>query len=270
MARAESAANMGVGVDGIDGVTVNGDELDAINAFFTREADAAAAAADNNGTSRRSSTRATPNPVDIPFATCRTGKTPTHRGNKKVASHELRASRCLGVPYGQKVEFQKPAASGGRSSRSMNQAAQQEIDLRRVCSYCGKRTDYYCHGCSRYLCFSAPKEGEGARKKHPKYFKSKIPIMDSNGNFIQNGDGSFQCEEVVTRWTCHAAAHQEGLRTYLTKRRNELISTAKGIPPSAEGGGGERSGEGGDESERVAIQSASAAVPVSIKRRRTR
>lgn len=109
----------------------------------------------------------------------------------------------------------------------------------------------------------------GSEEKAPKVLQVKDSNLDSNGNFIQNSDGSFQCEEVLTRWTCHAAAHQEGLRSYLIKRRNELISTAKGIPPGAEGGG-ERSGEGGDESERVAIQSASAAVPVSIKKRRTR
>ena len=101
--------------------------------------------------------------------------------------------------------------------------------------------------------------------------------MDSNGNLLMNGDGTFQYVERLTKWTCYNAAHKNGQTTMLGKRRSELINIARGIAPGAGGEEDMEADEGG-----IAIQSAAAsatgvavapgaaprpAVPVTVRKR---
>jgi hypothetical protein len=257
---AESSRYTGVGLDSIERDTLTNNDLDEINNFFPIESADGSSTSAGGGRSRSTRANNTPNPVQMPFATCITGKTPKHRGKANTPAHQLRCDSCVGVPYGQIVEFQEQEKTSRRSASS----EPRHKEIRRTCANCGRGTDYFCHGCSRYLCFSAPKvEGN---TKYPKYFSTKVPVMDSSGNLIQNADGSFQYVERLTKYTCHAAAHQVGLRTMLGKRRRELMDIAKGIAP---GVGGEEEDDGGIPIQSAAgstagVAAAAAPVPVPV------
>ena len=83
--------------------------------------------------------------------------------------------------------------------------------------------------------------------------------MDSNGNVLMNGDGSFQYVERLTKWTCYNAAHQIGQRSMLGKRKSELINIARGIAPGAGGEEDMEADEGG-----ITIQSAAASASTGV------
>lgn len=269
---AVSSRYTGVGLDGIEGATLTNDDLNEINKFFPIESADGSSSSAREGRSRSTRANNTPNPVEMPFATCKTNKTPKHRGKANIPAHQLRCDLCVGFPYGQLVEFQQEK----KTARGNASATPRLKEIKRTCAYCGRGTDYFCHGCSRYLCFSAPKKEDNT--KHPKYFSTKIPVMDSNGNVLMNGDGSFQYVERLTKWTCYNAAHQIGQRSMLGKRRSELINIARGIAPGAGGEEDMEVDEGG-----ITIQSAAAsastvvaavsgaaprpAVPVTVRKR---
>ena len=90
---------------------------------------------------------------EMPFATCKTNKTPKHQGKANTPAHQLRCDLCVGFPYGQLVEFQQEK----KTARGNASATPRVKEIKRKCANCGRVTDYFCHGCSRYLCFSAPK-----------------------------------------------------------------------------------------------------------------
>jgi len=265
----------GVGLDSIEGATLTNDDLDEVNRFFPIEISDGSSSSAGEGRSRSTRTNNTPNPVVMPFATCKTNNTPKHQGKANTQAHQLRCDLCVGFPYGQLVEFREEK----KTARSNASATPRVKEIKRKCAYCGRGTDYFCHGCSRYLCFSAPKpKTDKGSTKYPKYFSTKIPVMDSNGNLLMNGDGTFQYVERLTKWTCYNAAHKNGQTTMLGKRRSELINIARGIAPGAGREEDMEADEGG-----IAIQSAAAsatgiaaapgaaprpaAVPVTVRKR---
>jgi len=250
---AVSSRYTGVGLDSIEGATLTNDNLNEINKFFSIESADGSSRSAGEGRSRSTRANNTPNPVEMPFATCNTNKTPKHRGKANIPAHQLRCDLCVGFPYGQLVEFQQEK----KTARGNASATPRLKEIKRTCAYCGRGTDYFCHGCSRYLCFSAPKKEDDT--KHQKYFSTKIPVMDSNGNVLMNGDGSFQYVERLTKWTCYNAAHQIGQRSILGKRRSEMINIARGIAPGAGGEEDMEADEGG-----ITIQSAAASASTGV------
>ena len=105
-------------LDGIEGATLTNDDLNEINKFFPIESADGSSSSAREGRSRSTRANNTPNPVEMPFATCNTNKTPKHRGKANIPAHQLRCDLCVGFPYGQLVEFQqeKKTARGNASA----------------------------------------------------------------------------------------------------------------------------------------------------------
>ena len=156
----------------------------------------------------------------------KTGKTPGERNNEGSAAYKLRCDCCIGVYYGKMVP--DPDVKKAKKSN----AKKPDDRLRRVCKLCGKKTDYFCFGCRRFLCFSAPKPGDEDKEdnplpKQPKYFAVNTPVLDTNGE-LQEEEGGYKYVKEVGVWTCYHAAHQTGWKTYLHEKRTDILDVSLG------------------------------------------
>ena len=78
--RAESSRYTGVGLDSIEGATLTNDDLNEINQFFPIESFDGSSSSAGEGRSRSTRANNTPNPEEMPVATCKTNKTAKYRG----------------------------------------------------------------------------------------------------------------------------------------------------------------------------------------------
>ena len=121
---------------------------------------------------RRKRTRqrvnSTPDPVQMPVASFKTGCTPTNRSkadNKEMFKNCCES--CLGLYYGQVVPDPDIMSMVAKDKR-----------IRRKCFYCDSRTDWFCFWCRRWLCNSRPNR---TGIKASKYFTVDTPVLDKQG-----------------------------------------------------------------------------------------
>lgn len=159
----------------------------------------------------RSKSSSTPGPIQMVPAASKTGHTPKVRSLTNE-SFEERCKRCIGVYFGKRVP--DPMDAKGDTAKDPR--------LRRTCFVCDTRTDYYCFGCRRWLCFSYPKSNE-TLPKQPKYFTVDTPILSTRGS-IQLEDGKLKVVRECGTWTCYHKAHQSGWNMYLSTKSVGVVS----------------------------------------------
>ena len=229
-ARAESSSR------GIDGVGAETLDLDSILGVGDVE--------ESSDTSRRRSSRravsSTPNPIKMEVAGFKTNKTPVERhGQNHDQSFQDRCGLCIGVYLGQLAP-------------DPDDKTIKEDRIRRKCFICDTRTDYFCFGCRRMLCFKpANKDGKTIKgKKQPRFFTVDTPVLDNagqlqvilerkkeeegsgddsdecsegRGNREERKDGSYKSIKELAKWTCYHAAHQKGWEAYLKLNRQGML-----------------------------------------------
>ena len=168
--------------------------------------------------SRRTAGKTTPAPVRMEIAGAVTGDTPGPNSTADHELHQLRCDECIGVYYGKMMPDLEKKLKDNR--------------VRRGCHYCGTETSYYCWGCHRFLCFTAPKN---TAKKEPKYFTVNTPILDREGEVCVTTDTSpsgeptlqYKSRVEVGMWTCYHAAHQKGWKMHMQLNRSKILSVGK-------------------------------------------
>ena len=76
----------------------------------------------------------------------KTGKTPVERENEGGENFKMRCDLCFGVYYDKLV-----------ADPDLLENVLKDDRIRRMCFHCGKRTNFFCFSCRRFLCFSPPK-----------------------------------------------------------------------------------------------------------------
>ena len=215
-----------------------------------------------SGTTTRMTANKTPSPMYVGVAAVRTKQTPTHRSNRRSISTDRgacnvfqdRCDNCLGMLYMKRMPDPSPSnkdasdddndddsdderksTTNARTKKSMkkrNQKAAGSARMRKKCFICGTRTEYYCPGCRRWLCFAVPKYDESNKSsKDPKLFALKAPILDRNGELemIPEGRSSsrIKSETEFGQWTCYHKAHYKKWMEYLVENAPNLRGTER-------------------------------------------
>jgi hypothetical protein len=215
-----------------------------------------------SGTTTRMTANKTPSPMYVGVAAVRTKQTPTHRSNRRSISTDRgacnvfqdRCDNCLGMLYMKRMPDPSPSnkdasdddndddsdderksTTNARTKKSMkkrNQKAAGSARMRKKCFICGTRTEYYCPGCRRWLCFAVPKYDEPKKSsKDPKLFALKAPILDRNGELemIPEGRSSsrIKSETEFGQWTCYHKAHYKKWMEYLVENAPNLRGTER-------------------------------------------
>jgi hypothetical protein len=212
-------------------------------------------ASGSNDTITRKSTRSNPNktptPMKFPYTATKTGVTPTHR-KKMDADVEYTAlcDNCTGMIYGRKApdsdvtsvvtDANKKPLSARKSTRSSQgkdtTTKSNDIRVRRNCFVCQARTDWYCTGCKRYLCNSAPKTDDPdnnkkkkgkTTKKYPRYYVVDAPVLDDNGNMMIGRDKGLTTDRDIGYLACFHIAHQKGFDAHAKKNRQTYINEGR-------------------------------------------
>lgn len=163
----------------------------------------------------RSRSNSLPGPVQLDAPGGKTGITPKHRAGSNPLFLE-RCQSCIGLYFGKMV-------------------ADPNIDrvvvdsrLRRMCYVCNTNTDWFCFGCRRWLCMSPPKLKDSDTPQ-PKYFAVNTPVLNKQGDFQKEADGSLKKVKEFGVWTCFHKAHEPGWKAFILANRAELMhrGTAK-------------------------------------------
>lgn len=146
-------------------------------------------------------------------AAAKTGKTPKYRTGSNEEFEE-RCRTCIGVYYGKRLP----------DPTDVKKAAAKDQRLRRICYECETKTDYFCFGCRRWLCFSNPKtKANGSLPKQPNYFIVDTPVLGSGGVRIKE-DGSLDVVRECGMWMCYHKAHQSGWSSHLEVKKAGIVS----------------------------------------------
>ena len=216
LAKSRSAAlqTPTAGLDGEEGQTIQLESL----VIPTANED------DGRRRKTRKSVNATPDPVQMPFASFKTGCTPADRS--KADDNEMfqkRCESCLGMIYGQVVP-DPDIRSTAKDNR-----------IRRKCYYCDSRTDWFCFWCRRWLCNTRPKKD----KKQPKYFVVNTPVLKQGQLQPPPEDSELEYDSIkeVGVWSCYHAAHAKAWTNYMKSNQNNMLKAAGGTlraqPPRA-------------------------------------
>jgi hypothetical protein len=222
LSQARNSASTVDGLDGDDGLTLEMNQVLSVGDSEEEEKDEELP----RKRATRRSVAATPKPVQFEVAGFKTGKTPVERENDGGDNFKLRCDLCIGVYYGKLVP-----------DPDLKKVLKDQR-IRRMCFHCGTRTNYFCFGCRRFLCFAPPKlerKDEHGNKiklpKQPKYFAVKMPVLNKQGELqiIQRDDKEeYKFEKEVGQWTCYHAAHQRGWKTHLQLNQSNILEATRG------------------------------------------
>jgi hypothetical protein len=73
---------------------------------------------------------------------------------------------------GDSDDAKKKSSTKARTKKSTtkgNKESTNSARMRRNCYICGNRTEYYCPGCRRWLCFAEPKYKQKKSLKDPNF-----------------------------------------------------------------------------------------------------
>eukprot|EP00571_Detonula_confervacea_P000218 CAMPEP_0172329426 /NCGR_PEP_ID=MMETSP1058-20130122/60871_1 /TAXON_ID=83371 /ORGANISM="Detonula confervacea, Strain CCMP 353" /LENGTH=284 /DNA_ID=CAMNT_0013046597 /DNA_START=2141 /DNA_END=2995 /DNA_ORIENTATION=+ len=168
----------------------------------------------------------TPQAANMPFFTPKSSITPGKGASLQNVDQTIdnRSKKCEGSSYYKKL--QSPNAD--------------PKDIRRTCSVCGGKTDWFCPGCRRYLCSKpaqtlTPKKRKKAKngddeivveqpKKLPKTFVCKVPKLNAETREAEvNDDGEPIFEEEYGEYTCYHHAHRVKWMHTTTTAHEELM-----------------------------------------------
>ena len=184
----------------------------------------------------------TPTPIKMDWTAVKTGTTPSHRKRATDdAAYMALCDSCTGMYFAKQVPDPDVSLVVTDASRS-NSTTTKKIAMRtqgkksttilkdervrRYCSICKSRTDWYCTGCKRYLCNTPPKIGT-KKPKYPKFFVVDSPILDSNGNMTVGRDKSLSTNREVGILSCYLLAHQQGFGKFAAENRQRFIDEGR-------------------------------------------
>lgn len=223
-ANEAAAANNESGLDGKDGQSVelpnwlsvsqsgsNNNDVDDGNSDEDEETN-------NQRRSTRATANATPQAVQLPPSSFKSGKTPKKRDDLPQ-DFVTRCDTCIGFIFGRR-EYDP-------------MGKQSDTRMKAQCFICGARPDTYCFGCRRYLCFKPPTTGADKKitSKMPKHFVVHTPLLDSDRNTRARDDGSggdFKIAKEYGQWTCYHQAHKKGWENFIKQHCGDIESLARG------------------------------------------
>ena len=202
MARRSQLETPKAGLDGMDGDTLQLNVPDVPVSDPEQQ---------TSSTMTRRRSNQTPAPVEMPSLGVKTGRTPVNR-SKTDEQFEERCQGCQGALYCQLVP--DPAV------KRKGQGADRRV--RRMCYWCDSRTDYFCFGCRRYLCFARPKYKSGDKKdtKQPKYLTVSTPDLRKSSSVSDT-------IKDVGIYTCYHAAHREAWNEHATSNRAAILRAGR-------------------------------------------
>lgn len=167
----------------------------------------------------------TPAAVGLSAPAIKSERTPRYDNKKSNdETHEDRCRTCLGI-YPAKIETTGRLVDDqkGKKKKKKKKTAKLDNRTRRLCDYCGKRTDYMCLGCRRFLCFSAPSKKK-SKKKHPKHFSVQTPILNKKTGTLRRERKTKKliCDTIIGHWTCFHASHREAWATYTESNKHQI------------------------------------------------